>query len=126
MKRSRMKSRKQAVDWSDALEKVYEENRCRVCGITGGSTVDGEPVRLEAAHVIERSKSDEMLEGPRGGKIRRVPRDAIVPLCSSDHRAYDARRLDLMPFLLLPEALHAVRVCGSIPAANKRISGSVG
>jgi 5-methylcytosine-specific restriction endonuclease McrA len=115
LKRSRIKSREPRRDWTEAITKVQEEGRCRVCGASEN---------LEAAHVIPRAKSDERVTGPRGGEVLRVPRDAVVPLCREHHGDYDAHRLDLLPFLFVPEQIFAVKAAGGILSALKRISAS--
>lgn len=122
LKRSRIKSKPVNRDWSEALDKVEEEGRCRVCLVPVGGVVDGCMVQLEAAHVMGR-KYDEPEYGPRGRKTLVVKRESVVPLCRDCHRQYDERRLDLLPFLFLPEQIEAVRVAGGIFAANKRIAG---
>jgi hypothetical protein len=124
LKRTSMKSRPPKRDFSDARAKVEEEGVCRACGIPDGSTLDDQRVWLETAHVIPRALSDEVLEGPRGGKVRHVPRDAVVPLCAPDrcHAAFDSHRLDLLPVLTRAEELHAVRVVG-LGEAYRRITG---
>ncbi len=122
MKRSRMKRTAPKRDWSEALDKVQEEGRCRVCLVPDGAMVDGERVRIQAAHIIGR-EHDEVKVGPKGGEYLFVRRESIVPLCSADHRAYDTHRLDLLPFLFLPEQIEAVRAAGGIAAAYRRLSG---
>jgi hypothetical protein len=125
LKRTPMKSRPSKRDFSDARAKVEEEGVCRACGIPDDSTLDGQRVWLEAAHVIPRALSDEVLEGPRGGKVRHVPRDAVVPLCAPDrcHLLFDENRLDLLSVLTLEEQLFAVRVAGGIENARRKIVG---
>ena len=123
MKRSRLKSKPPARDWSDARDKVEEEGRCRVCLVPDGSLVDGERIRLEAAHAIGR-EHDEVRIGPRGGETLYVRRESIVPLCQFCLSQFHAHRLDLLPFLFLPEQIEAVRAAGGIEAANRRLSGA--
>lgn len=100
--------------WEQAIRKVEREGACRVCGCTQD---------LQAAHTISRQLQDVEVEGPRGGKALVVPENAIVPLCRAHHEAYDARRLDLLPYLFLPEQVNAVEAAGGITGANKRLSG---
>lgn len=122
LKRTNIKPKQVRRSWEEALDKVEEEGRCRVCLVSAGGVVDGCMVQLEAAHVMGR-KYDEPEYGPRGGKTLVVKRESVVPLCRDCHRQYDERRLDLLPFLFLPEQIEAVRVAGGIFAANKRIAG---
>lgn len=110
--------------WDDARNKVEEEGCCRVCGIPGGSHIDGQRVHIEAAHTIGRAKQDEIVVGPRGGEILTVKPESIIPLCGDCHRQYDARRLDLLAYLTLPEQVNAVEAAGGIYAANERLSGN--
>ena len=46
--------------------------------------------------------------------------DNIVPLCRDCHTEYDQHRLDLLPFLTLPEQIAAVRQAGGIALAYRR------
>ena len=80
-------------------------HRCRVCGRG--------PV--EWAHLVPRRYDKEF-----GYKI---PADAIVPLCTEHHRAFDAGRLDLIPYLSKAEQAFAVSVLGIVRALN-RLGGS--
>lgn len=123
MKRTPMKRKQPNRDWSEARDKVEEEGQCRICGIPDGSVVDGFYVHLEAAHTIGRKQQDEVRVGPRGGEVLVVKRESTVPLCTDCHRAYDEHRLDLLPFLFLPEQIDAVKAAGGIALANKRLSG---
>jgi hypothetical protein len=124
LRRTPTKRRQPARDWSGALDKIEEEGRCRVCKIPDGAVADGQRVRLECAHTISRQAQDEERTGPRGGVVLVVKRESAVPLCQDCHRAYDARRLDLLPHLFLPEQVEAVRAAGGIASANRRLSGS--
>ena len=94
-------------NWSSARAKVEEEGVCRVC--RGGGY--GNPV--EAAHVLGRAYD------PPTGDVRRVD---VVPLCQRCHQAYDARKLDLLPYLSLMEQAAAVLHVG-IARALGRIGG---
>lgn len=114
-----VKSSKLSRSWTDALTKVQREGRCRVCG---------EARDLECAHVIGR-KHDAVVVGPRGGESIYVHPDSIVPLCggfSRDncHGEYDARRLDLLPYLHVHEQCRAVEDACGIESARARICGS--
>ena len=106
-------------DWSEAIKKVEKEGRCRVCGHNRF---------LGAAHVIGREHDAEVV-GPKGGRTRFVHPDSVVPLCGSFsdyscHELYDARRLDLLPYLNLYEQIRAVEDAGGIELARNRICGS--
>ena len=94
-------------DWSDAVQKRDAEGRCRVCHIERG---------LEMAHITGR-RNDQPKPGT---KTLYVHPDSIVPLCSVDHRAYDARELDLLPYLTTEEQARAVLDAGSLTLAFRR------
>ena len=90
-------------DWREARAKVeYESGRCRVCYAPNA----------DAAHVIPRSLA------PGVGNNMRA--DNIVPLCRDCHTEYDQHRLDLLPYLTLPEQVAAVRSAGGIALAYRR------
>lgn len=91
-------------NWSAAREKVVAEGKCRVCKQTANG--------LEAAHVMGRKYDD-----PSG----QVDPDDVVPLCRPCHTAYDARRLNLLPYLSLAEQAKAVSHVG-IARALRRTS----
>lgn len=92
-------------NWKEARAKVeYESGRCRVCYAPNA----------EAAHVIPRSLAP--------GVGNNMGADNIVPLCRECHVEYDQHRLDLLPFLTLPEQVAAVRSAGGIALAYRRIS----
>ncbi len=114
MKRTAMKTKQVKRDWTAAIAKVQEEGMCRYCGLSQD---------LQAAHVIGR-EHDPLEIGPRGGEMRVVLPEAIVPLCSFHHQVYDVRQLDLLPFLYVDEQAHAVRVAGGITQALRRITGN--
>ncbi len=82
-------------DWTAALDKKREEGKCRTCPSRS---------QLEAAHVIPRSL---------GGDQHAL---ATVPLCRSCHQRYDARELDLLPYLTKDEQAHAVGLVGMFTA----------
>jgi len=88
-------------DWTKARAKVDSEAECRVCERGDG---------LQAAHVIGR-KYD-----PPTGKVD--PLD-IVPLCVECHMAYDAHRLDLLPYLTYPEQGQAASHVGLVRALKR-------
>lgn len=116
LKRSPMKKSAPKREWRLALQKVEEEGCCRVCGVTEG---------VQAAHIVGR-KHDPEVTGPRGGKVLMVLAESIVPLCPEHHIAYDARLLDLLPYLRVEEQMDAVRAAGGIIAALKRVTGETG
>lgn len=95
--------------WADARAKVEREGRCRVCGSSDF---------LQAAHTIGRRYQDIK----DGSKVI-VKADAVVPLCQECHEAFDARRLDLLPYLGLWEQLNSVEAAGGIENARKRLTG---
>ncbi len=102
--------------WTDALMKVEAESACRVCSRDGDET-NGP---LEAAHTIGR-KHDEEVTGPRGGRQMYVNPLHIVPLCSMHHRSYDARGLDLLPYLNLDEQEATIKPAEGIENARIRL-----
>lgn len=109
-----MKTRQVKRDWTAAIDKVQSEGACRYCGLSED---------LQAAHIVGR-EHDPLEVGPRGGETRVVLAESVVPLCSFHHGMYDARELDLLPFLYVDEQAHAVRVAGGIVMALRRITGS--
>lgn len=98
-----------------ARAKVEREGVCRVCGLGG-------PDVLDAAHTWDRSLGGGGFDDP----------DLIVPLCSAIkgglgcHDAYDARQLDLLPYLTLDEQVAMVRAAGGIERARDRATGRLG
>lgn len=94
-------------DWSDALAKVAQEGRCRVCAAE----------RPQVAHVLGRRHDRD---GPDGTLL--VAPEDVVPLCERCHRAYDARDLDLLPHLTRAEQARAAALAGLI-GALRRTSG---
>ncbi len=110
--------------WSEALDKLQDEQRCRVCRAAPGTIIDGSPVVLECAHTVGR-EHDPVEAGPRGGEVRVVKREATVPLCRDDHRAFDEHRLDLLPYLSRREEVYAAE-CVGLARAYKRLSGPDG
>ena len=95
-------------DYTAGRAKVDEEGVCRVCGSSW---------RLEAAHVIPRSRvRPGMGEDPRN----------IVPLCGDQcHPAYDQGRLDLLPYLTASEQAYAVEIDpGGLMGALQRVTNA--
>lgn len=92
-------------DWSACHWK--RDGGCRVCG--------EHPVEL--AHVIGR------IHDRRVGSVVEVDPDSVIGLCGDHHRAYDARTLDLLPYLTAAEQARAVLDAGSIESARRRIIG---
>lgn len=110
-------------DWSDARAKIEAEGRCRVCGRDDADLrALGRPAheRVEAAHVIGRAYDGPHPDGRPG---RWVNPDDVVPLCTEDHRDYDAHRLNLAPYLKPVEYVRATRLVGHGPA-ERRIMGA--
>lgn len=98
--------------WPTALSKVQLEGRCRVCSAPSG---------LEAAHVIGRLY-DRKLTGAEQAEyqaLRMVEAVDIVPLCRPCHGRYDARKLDLLPYLDHAEQAAAVRKVGMVSALRR-------
>lgn len=83
-------------DWTDAVAH-HQGKGCRVC--------TRHPVEL--AHILPRTFDRQ--RGRMQGTIRVHPL-AVIPLCGADHRAYDARELDLEPHLKAEEIEHASTV----------------
>jgi 5-methylcytosine-specific restriction endonuclease McrA len=93
-------------DWTAARRKVDTEARCRVCGRSN--------VKLDAAHVVPRSRVSASAGGPGEHP------DNIVPLCHEPcHAAYDAHRLDLLPYLTLAEQAYATGLVGLAEAYRR-------
>lgn len=90
-------------DWSRARAKVEAEGRCRSCG-RGESAY-----RLEAAHIVPRSRVGIGGEDPRN----------IVPLCPLCHGAQHRGELELLPLLDLSEQSYIVSLVG-IEEARRR------
>lgn len=94
--------------WKAAREKVDREGECRVCG-------DGRD--LQSAHVIGR------VYDPPDGKVRPVD---IVPLCASCHQKYDARSLNLLPYLSHLEQAAATEHVGIVRAYQRTTNERLG
>ena len=113
-------------DWSEAREKVDREGACRVCRHDPARSKLRQ--RLEAAHVAGREFDGSFVDtiphaddGPDAGvRVRGVD---VVPLCQRHHAAYDARELDLLPYLTFAEQAAAVVHLG-IVGAVRRISAA--
>ena len=95
------KHRNPQRNWIAPRAKVDAEGRCRRCHT---------PHRLEAAHIIPRSR---VKPGPAED-----PRN-IVPLCWSCHNLYDRMGLDLAPFLTTEEWEYAVGLVGEAEARRR-------
>lgn len=93
-------------DWKLANEKRAP---CRVCG--------ARPVDL--ANTIGHARQDVEQED---GSLLVIP-DAVVPLCSSHHRLYDSRLLNLLPYLTREEVVNAIEAAGGVRAARRRLMG---
>lgn len=115
-------------DWSDAEYK--RASGCRVGYSEGYESCDG-PVEL--AHSVGRRwdeprewvlvyESDDSRMERRASFELWVDPDAVVPLCRDHHRAYDAHRLDLLPYLTLEEQAYAASKLGLVRAL-KRVGG---
>lgn len=92
--------------WADMREKVEREAICRVCSLGAGFV----PVPLDAAHIIPRSRVKPGIgEDPRN----------CCPLCRPCHTAYDAGRLDLLPYLTREEQAYAVELVGLYEAFRR-------
>lgn len=91
-------------DWKAARAKCDDEEVCRVCGRYG----------VEAAHTIGR------VNDPANGKVRPVD---VVPLCPEHHREYDARQLNILPYLTYEEQAAAVEHVGIARALRRLTSG---
>lgn len=105
-------------DWSSAEKK---RNRCRIRN-EHGQACPGWPVEL--AHTISRDAQDAEHLGARGGRYLFVHPDSVVPLCTEHHQLYDARRLDLLPYLTIDEQHNALDAAGGLELARKRLMGS--
>jgi hypothetical protein len=92
--------------WVTARGKVEAEGVCRLHLATIYGACDGP---LEAAHVVGRVHDQE-------GDV--VGED-IVPLCRRHHAMYDARSVDLLPFLTITEQTQAVCHVGIVRAYQR-------
>jgi hypothetical protein len=92
-------------------QKVEDEGACRVCGAPA--------YQCDAAHIWDR--------GMKGGDFSDP--DLICTLCSlfkggnGCHDKYDARKLNLLPYLKLEEQVAMVKAAGGIERARKRAIG---
>ena len=91
-------------DWSQANDKREREGCCRVGRKSGDTSGCSGPV--EMAHTVGR-RYDRL--GPNGVVVNG---DEVVPLCTAHHAAFDAHRLDLLPYLTMEEQAAAVRLIG--------------
>ena len=123
--RSRARSTGHERDDREARAKIREEGRCRVCKRDAHHP---EVLRLDAAHTIGRGHDRPHPDRPGGP--RWVNPDDVVPLCVARdggcHGRYDARSLDLTPYLGLHEQVAAVRAAGGIASALRRLTGRDG
>jgi hypothetical protein len=93
-------------DWT-AID-IDAQTPCRLCGSQG---------QTERAHTAGR-KHDE-----RTGKGRwKVHPLDIVPLCRPCHTAYDAGRVDLLPYIDVDEQVRVVQHLGGIESARMRLA----
>ena len=92
-------------DWTKARAKVGYERKCRVC-----PSVEN----IAAAHTIGRVHDERVVD----------PND-VVPLCTDCHADYDARKLDLLPYLTLVEQAAAVAHVGIVRALHRLTSSRV-
>jgi hypothetical protein len=79
-------------------------------------------VKREAAHLIGR-EHDRYIDPEQPSMGRYVDPAHIVPLCRTCHEWYDARKLDLLPYITLEESAAAVQLVG-IVAAYRRLTSS--
>jgi hypothetical protein len=111
-----MKRKQRRRDWSLALlkkeEAIESGEGCRVCGTL---------FNLQIAHIVGR-KYDPIVIGPRGGKIRMVPPQAVVILCGGCHFKYDAFALSILNLVSEEEYEYAVQALGE-ERARIRLSG---
>jgi hypothetical protein len=106
-------------DWSRALMKKQWEGRCRICGSRDA---------IELAHTVGRQYDEKKLrpaDDPTKPAVAYldVDPDDVVPLCRTHHAAYDAREVDLLPYLSLAEQQRAVAHVG-IERAYRRLTGA--
>ncbi len=116
LKRTGMKRKKTERDWSLAnakKEQVIEtEEGCRVCGSLAN---------LQSCHTVGR-RYDPVVIGPRGGKARMVPAEAVVVMCPEHHLLYDAYSLSILHLVKENEWDYAVATLGE-ESARYRLSG---
>jgi hypothetical protein len=92
-------------DWAGPHAKLVQEGVCRVCNTREG---------LQTAHTIGRQYD------PKDGRVRAVD---TIPLCIGHHQAYDARELNLLPYLTNLEQAAAVGHVGLDRALRRLTSG---
>lgn len=127
--------------WTDARAKVEREGTCRVCGKRHGEVSGETPFRmvtLEFAHLLGRrydaTVASLAAEAEEAGRLEHMLGDGFqlyvdpldgVPLCGpaadsrSCHHRYDARTLDVLPYLTLAEQAAAVRHVGIVRALSR-------
>jgi hypothetical protein len=125
-------------DWTDALEKVHSEGRCRNCNFTGSSTN-----RIVCAHTAGRRYDPHKIckactggrskVGPRPCHVckgrghlkgRYVPPEAVIPLCEHCHDDQHAGKLELLPLLTVTEQIYCVGVFEGIENARTHLAPS--
>jgi hypothetical protein len=118
VKRTPLKKKQLRRDWSLALlkkeEAIESGEGCRVCGTL---------FNLQIAHTVGR-QYDPTVIGPRGGKLRMVPPQAVVILCGGDHFKYDAFALSILALVTEKEYEYAVQALGE-ERARRRLSGGI-
>jgi len=111
-----------ARDWSEVNEKMAREgHRCRVGADNVGDGSCAGPV--QRAHVLGREYDEP--HPTRAGMLL-VRAVDVVPLCRHHHQLYDARRLDLLPYLTPAEQARAVLLAEGIISALVRITSRAG
>ena len=110
--------------WTEARAKVDQEGCCRVCKRNSGDGTNPRIFKLEAAHTVGQKYQDEVrIEVEGGPRIKVVKAASIVPLCLAEdggcHTAYDAGKIDLLPYLTVGEQLDAVAAVGMHRAYEK-------
>jgi hypothetical protein len=104
-----MKRRQTRRIWGLANKKVFDEGRCRSCGKSWD---------VQRAHLVPRRFDPEVV-GPRGGKIRLVEPDAIMPLCGGCHFRLDAYALSVWHLMTKEEKDYAIDVLGEERARQR-------
>lgn len=121
MRRTPIKRSQPRRNWTEARAKVVEEGACRTCRAREGDVRAGEIVRLQAAHLADRSYDR------RDGYF--VKPERVVPLCRACHETYDGPAslrgaLRMEAVVTADETEQLVADLGSLGLAWRRLTGA--
>ena len=116
LKRTPMKRKKTERCWVAAKAKkeraIEAGEGCKVCGSLAN---------LQSYHTVGR-RYDPVVIGPKGGKVRMVPAEAVVIMCPEHHLLYDAYSLSILDLVTEDEWNYATSTLGE-ERARHRLSG---